>query len=180
MYGAQIPAQATGTTVSYYVTATDSSGLVANDPTAAPSSTYSYTVGATTTSLAFGSTASGTYGGTATLAATLIEGGLWLGNKIVTFSLNGASVGTATTNTNGVATLADVSLTGISVGTYTADVGASFAGDSTYAASIASANLTVTAAPLTITADDQTMVYGSTARRPSRPVTRDSSTATLL
>ena len=46
VYGGQIPAMANGTTVSYYVTATDNSGLVTTDPAIAPTNKYSYTVGA--------------------------------------------------------------------------------------------------------------------------------------
>lgn len=44
VYGGQIPAMPLGTTVSYYVTATDSIGLASVDPASAPTSTYSYTV----------------------------------------------------------------------------------------------------------------------------------------
>ena len=46
VYGGQIPAMASGTTVSYYVTATDNAGLVTTDPATAPTNKYSYTVGA--------------------------------------------------------------------------------------------------------------------------------------
>ena len=48
VYGAQIPAQAAGTAVSYYVTVTDKNGLVTNDPAAAPTASYSYTVQSST------------------------------------------------------------------------------------------------------------------------------------
>ena len=44
VYGAQIPAQALGTAVSYYLTATDNAGLSASHPEGAPASTYSYVV----------------------------------------------------------------------------------------------------------------------------------------
>ena len=44
VYGAQIPAMAVGTTVSYYVSATDNSGFTASDPSTAPTDKYSYTV----------------------------------------------------------------------------------------------------------------------------------------
>jgi hypothetical protein len=44
VYGGQIPAMALGTTVSYYVTATDNAGLTASDPATAPTNKYSYTV----------------------------------------------------------------------------------------------------------------------------------------
>lgn len=44
VYSASIPAQTTGTPVTYYVRATDNSGLVTTDPATAPAATYSYTV----------------------------------------------------------------------------------------------------------------------------------------
>ena len=44
VYGAQIAAMAAGTTVSYYVTATDKNGLVTYDPPAAPTVSDTYTV----------------------------------------------------------------------------------------------------------------------------------------
>ncbi|MCY2988633.1 MAG: metallophosphoesterase [Planctomycetota bacterium] len=44
VYGGQIPAQAVGTTVSYYLTATDSQGAQVVDPAGAPGTKYSYTV----------------------------------------------------------------------------------------------------------------------------------------
>ncbi|MCX5684958.1 MAG: SMP-30/gluconolactonase/LRE family protein, partial [Planctomycetota bacterium] len=45
VYGGQIPAMAAGTTVSYYVTATDNAGLTTCDPGTAPTDKYSYIVG---------------------------------------------------------------------------------------------------------------------------------------
>jgi hypothetical protein len=50
------------------------------------------------------SPASGTFGGSASLSATLNSGGAGLGNKTVNFTLNGSPVGSATTNAQGVAT----------------------------------------------------------------------------
>jgi hypothetical protein len=44
VYGAQIPAMVAGTTVSYYVTATDDANNVTLDPSTAPDNTYSYQV----------------------------------------------------------------------------------------------------------------------------------------
>ncbi len=90
---------------------------------------------------------SGTYRGTATLTATLTSGGSPLPGESVSFTLDEAGsitpVGTATTNPSGVATLSGVSLAGFNAGTYAGAVGASFAGDSTYGGSSASASLTV-------------------------------------
>ena len=51
VYGGQIPAMANGTTVSYYVTATDNAGLTSSDPATAPTDKYSYIVGHATPQL---------------------------------------------------------------------------------------------------------------------------------
>lgn len=87
--------------------------------------------------------ASGTYGGTVDLSATLTSSGSAVGGKTIDFTLNGNSVGSAITNSGGVATLTGVSLSGIYPGFYPSGVGASFAGDSSYSASSATASLTV-------------------------------------
>jgi hypothetical protein len=71
------------------------------------------------------------------------------------------SVGSATTNASGVATLANVSLAGLNAGTYTSYVTADWPGDTTHPATSAVADLTVNPAALTITADNQFMVYGA-------------------
>ena len=47
VYGAQLPAQASGTVVTYYLTATDNLGSISTDPSGAPSVTFSYLVGYT-------------------------------------------------------------------------------------------------------------------------------------
>jgi len=88
--------------------------------------------------------ASGIYGGTVNLSATLTSSGSAVGNKTINFTLNGNPVGSATTNGSGVATKANVSLSGIYPGFYPSGVGASFAGDSSYSASSGTASLTVT------------------------------------
>ena len=97
--------------------------------------TVAQTVNALTATAISAVSGSGTYGGTASLTATLKAGTAALNNKTVDFKLNGTSVGSATTNSSGVATLTGVSLSGYNAGTYTNYVSASFAGDSTYAAS---------------------------------------------
>ncbi len=89
----------------------------------------------------------GTSGGTATLSSTLTASDLPLAGRTVIFTLNEAgtvmTVGSATTDANGVATLTGVSLAGIKAGAYPGAVGATFAGDSTYSGSMASGTLTV-------------------------------------
>ena len=81
-----------------------------------------------------GSSAAGSYGGTATLTTTLLCDGGGVSSETINFSLNGSSVGTAITDNNGDATLSGVSLAGFSVGTYGRYLVASFAGDGSYLA----------------------------------------------
>ena len=89
----------------------------------------------------------GTFGGTATLTATLTSGGSGLSGKTVSFTLNGSGVGNATTNASGVATLSGISLSGINAGSHTNAVGASFAGETgNSTASSATGTLTVSKA----------------------------------
>ena len=109
-------------------------------------------------------TASGPYGGNtlSPLSATLTAGGNPVSGKTITFTLNGASVGTATTNSSGVATLASVSsLIGIDAGVYLAGVAASFAPDATYAGQTASNSLTVTRKAASVTPAAARKIYGA-------------------
>jgi hypothetical protein len=91
------------------------------------------------------SPASGTYGGTVDLSATLTEGGNPIPGKIIAFSLNGDfdPSNEAITDENGVATVEDASIVGINAGTYPNGVGAIFAGDATYASASGTNTLTV-------------------------------------
>ncbi len=151
-----------GHTYAFYSVATDNAGNVQATPTAAQAST---TVEAATQATSISSIAgSGTYGGTATLTATLTTSGSGLANEQVTFTfINGTiitTVGTATTDADGVAILTGVSLAGIGAGTYTGYVGASFAGDANYSGSGGSGDLTVAQAPLTVTANPAFKTYG--------------------
>ncbi len=122
-------------------------------------------VSAVATTLVMATPAAGTYGGSVNLQATLTTGGSPLTGKSVTFSLDGFSRGSATTNASGVATLSNVTLTtGLSntllhVGSYV--VGASFAGDDTYAFSTDTDTQTVNPMGITVNADAKTRVYGS-------------------
>ena len=113
--------------------------------------------GAASTSLNVAS-ASGTYGGTTTLSATLTSGGNGLSGKTVSFTLNGNSAGSATTNGSGIATLLNVSLSGIGAGTYATGVGAQFAGDGSYSSSSGTNSLTVGKA-------NQTISFGALASK---------------
>ncbi len=113
-----------------------------------------------TTSLAV-STGSSVYGGTTTLLVHLTSDGTDVAGELVDFHLGATDLGTATTNSSGIAEIDNVSLGSIHAGTYVGDVTASFAGDSSFASSNGSGDLAVTPAPLTITADNQTKVYGA-------------------
>ena len=104
--------------------------------------------------------ASGTYGGTASLSAVLTSGGNPVSGKTINFSLNGNPVGSGTTDNTGTATLPNASLAGINAGSYPTGVQSSFAGDSTYAASSGNGSLNVGLATLTVTADNKTMPDG--------------------
>ncbi|HTW20902.1 MAG TPA: Ig-like domain-containing protein [Mycobacteriales bacterium] len=86
---------------------------------------------------------SATYGGNATLTATLQDDGLGLSGETVDFTLDGNDVGTATTNGSGVASLTGVSIGSSEAGTYPDDVVANFAGDGTYSSATASGDLDV-------------------------------------
>ena len=72
----------------------------------------------------------------------------WSTKRCITFSLNGANVGSAITNANGVATLARVALDGNAAGTYPAGIKASFLGDSIYNASTGTAQIQINIASL--------------------------------
>ena len=127
--------------------------LNTSNPTATPvlnDVTICYQDVRTVTTLAVDA-ASGPYGGTTTLTATLSTPGGGLVGRAVTFTLNGASVGTASTSALGVATVSGVSLAGIAAGTYPGGVAASFAGEPGYTPATGANSLTVTQLPQTIT-----------------------------
>jgi uncharacterized delta-60 repeat protein len=88
----------------------------------------------------------GTYGGSTALSAQLTSNGTPLANATLRFRLNGFVVGTASTNTGGVATLSSVGLTGLHVGTYAGAVSVDFAGDASYAPRTAAGDVVVTPA----------------------------------
>lgn len=104
--------------------------------------------------------ASGVYGGTVDLSATLSSGGTGLGGRTITFTLNGSPVGSGITDSTGLATLAGAHLGSINAGSYPSGVGASFAGERGFAASTGSAALSVAPAPLSVTAADASRLYG--------------------
>ena len=95
--------------------------------------------------------ASGPFGGTADLSATLTSSGAGLSGKSVAFTLNGNNAGSAITDGSGIATVLAVSLTGINAGSYPGVIGATFAGDSGFAPSTSVGDLTVSRLNQTIT-----------------------------
>ena len=103
--------------------------------------------------------ASGTYGGTVNLQATLTSNAVGINNQPISFTLDGHPVGTVNTNASGVATLTGASLAGINVGNYPAGVVATYAGATGYAAANATEALAVTARALTVTASGVNKVY---------------------
>jgi carboxypeptidase family protein len=105
---------------------------------------------AANTALAVAS-ASGTYGGTTTLSATLTSSGTGVSGRTINFTLNGNPAGSGSTNGSGVATISGVSLSGIGAGTYPTGVGASFAGDASYGSSSGTNSLMIAKASQTIT-----------------------------
>ncbi len=166
---------ATGYTLAYWSSsATSTTALTAAQlckPGPGSATLYAHFDSATQpTTLTVGN-ASGTYGGTATLSATLTSGTSGIGGKTVSFKLNGTSVGTATTNSSGVASLANASLAGISAGSFPTGVEASFAAEPGFTGSTATGLLTVAkanqsitfAAPSGVTFGDADSDVGATA-----------------
>jgi hypothetical protein len=104
--------------------------------------------------------ASGVYGGTTTLTATLrTAGGSAIAGRTVSFALGGTPVGTGTTNSSGLAAVT-ANLGATAVGTYANHVSAAFAGDLSFGSANATAALTVAKAPLAVSADDKSKTYG--------------------
>ena len=100
------------------------------------------------------------FGGLAILSTTLQKGsnGGLISGKTVTFSLNGATLGTATTNGAGQAFFT-TSVAGIPLGTYPGAISASFAGDTLFTASSGTGSLTVNRAVLTVVANSAAKLY---------------------
>ena len=95
------------------------------------------------------------------MAATLSSSDIPLAGETVVFTIDGSTVGSATTDSIGLALLSGVSLVGIGAGSHPGYVGATFAGSTDYAAASSASSLTIAKASLTVTANDATKVYGS-------------------
>ncbi|HEX4796685.1 MAG TPA: PKD domain-containing protein [Humisphaera sp.] len=102
--------------------------------------------------------ASATYGGTTTLSATLTAGGTPLSGRSLLFKLNGVTVGSINTDSNGVATISNISIGTLGAGSAKIDV--SFAGDQNNLPSSNSATLSIAKGSLSVTADGKSRVYG--------------------
>ena len=97
---------------------------------------------------------SGLYrGSTGNITATLTEtlSGNPIGGKTISFTLNEISLGNATTNASGVASVPGVALTGYDAGSYAGAVEAKFAGQLNIEPATGIGTLTVTPLPLTVT-----------------------------
>jgi putative nucleotidyltransferase with HDIG domain len=105
------------------------------------------------------SAVTGSYGGNASLTATLSPA---MAGKTISFTLDGTAAGTAVTDNSGIANIPSASLAGINPGSYPSGVGASFAGDAGCEASSGTASLTVNKATPVITwANPADIVYGT-------------------
>jgi Carboxypeptidase regulatory-like domain len=96
------------------------------------------------------SSATGIYGGSVNLSATLTDGVSPLSGKTINFALNGNNVGSGLTDGSGVATLLNASLNGIKANAYSGGVSVNFTGDSTFQSNNATNTLTVNKADATI------------------------------
>jgi hypothetical protein len=114
--------------------------------------------------------ATGAYGGTVSLSATLTltSNGTPINNEWITFYLFGNPLGSSKTNGSGVATLSNVSLVGYDAGTSN-DIGASFEGDANLNPASATALITINQRSLTVTAVANTKVYDGTTSSSAIP-----------
>jgi len=91
--------------------------------------------------------ASGTYGGTVTLTATLTSNSSPVSGKTITFTLNGNPAGSGVTDPSGIATSSSVTLCGssynVSGSPYASGAAANFGGDLSFGGSSGSNSLTV-------------------------------------
>ncbi len=114
-------------------------------------------------SVVSGVSGTSTFGGPATLQATLNSAtGQALAGQTVSFTLDGTSVGSAITDANGLATLTGVATTD-AVGTDSGGIIASFAGNTNYAASSKAGNLFVAEALTVLSNVGGTAGFGGTA-----------------
>jgi len=116
------------------------------------------------------SPATGTYGNTVNLSATLTltSGGTPINNELITFYLFGNPLGSTKTNSSGIATLSNVSLVGYDAGASN-DITATFDGDASLNPATSSALITINQRPITVTAVSNTKVYDGTTSSTGTP-----------
>ena len=114
------------------------------------------------------SSATGTYGGTVNLSATLTSNNSPVNNQYIAFYLFGNELGSAKTGPTGVATLQNVSLIGYDAGVSN-DIGAVFGGDGNLNPSNATAQITINQRPITVTAVTSSKVYDGTTSSSGTP-----------
>jgi MBG domain/Bacterial Ig-like domain (group 3)/Right handed beta helix region len=145
--------------------------------TLTPATSTGVTVGEPTSLVAV--SGSGTYGGPATFTGTLMQGESPLAGELVEFTLtaDGATenVGSATTGTNGVATLSGVSLADFGAGTFSGAIGVSFAGDATDGSANGNGELTVNPGQAALSFGSLSFTYNGAAQ----PITVATSPAGL-
>jgi len=106
--------------------------------------------------------ASGSYGGQATLQATLSSSGAPISGATVNFTVSGNPAGSAVTDANGLAQVTNVSLAGVNAGGYPGVVGATFTATGNFLGSSATGDLTVNkaGAAISVTVPGTSLVSG--------------------
>ncbi len=158
----------TGTTISNIAVISNKSTIDPNLSDNTASSVVSITVGASPTTLTLSPATAG-FGGLAILTAQLakVSNGTQIAGETISFSVLGNAVGTAVTDNAGQAILTVSTApsaafpTGIALGSYPGAVTASFAGDTSFAASTGTGNLTVNPGVLTVVPTPASRPYGS-------------------
>jgi hypothetical protein len=111
-----------------------------------------------------GVSASGVFGGSGNFTATLASSGVALPGQVINFALNDRYVGSATTNSQGIASLSNVSLAGVKSGAYPTAITATYAGGVTYAQNSLTGNLTVSRAQAGITLGGLSRTFDGSAQ----------------
>ena len=171
-YSAAGACTVSGSTV--HLTGGGSCAITASQPgdanyEAAPNVVQTFQISRATLSVTVAS-ATGVFNGTTNLSATVTAGGVAVPDMSLAFFLNGTNVGTAVSNSSGVAALTNVSLSGINAGTYegalspSTGVVATFAGNDDFTATSAVATLLVTKATATLALGTLNFVYDGTPK----------------
>jgi MBG domain (YGX type)/Bacterial Ig-like domain (group 3)/YDG domain len=107
------------------------------------------------------SPANGTYGGSASLSATLTKtsDSSAVSGKTINFTVDGNPVGSGTTDPSGLATVGPISLCGSAYNFGSHTIAASFAGDSSFGSSNGSASLSVGKATATVVVTPYNVMY---------------------